>query len=137
MRFSSLAVWLGIAVAVAVILVLISDIPLWAAALIAVFAVIANMLVTRVEDGDGEAHVPFGELPLGKRVLRVTLRVAGALIGIGTIATGVLVLGDPPSPTTWWRSYGVPVGIMITGAYFLMYGVTGRSKLLSGRRDRP
>jgi len=135
MRFSFLAVWGGIALAVFVVLVLLTNMPGWAAGLIAVFAVMVNILVGRVEDGNGRNPLPFRDLPLGRRVLRVALRVAGALIGVGTIAIGLITLGDPPPPANWWRRYGIPVGIIVSGSYFLMYGLTGRSRIMTRRRD--
>ena len=52
MRLVPRILLLGIAIGLAVVIWLASDIPFWGAALIASFAVIANAFVARVEDDE-------------------------------------------------------------------------------------
>jgi hypothetical protein len=125
-----IALWLGVTVVLATIIALMSEMPFWGALLVSAFAVFINSLVLRVEDNfPGGIDNPNGTVPTN-RVVRVCLRVAGVLLGLGSLVMGVSFFGDPPSPASFWSSYIVPFGLIVTGIYFAHYGLTGRSKLM-------
>jgi hypothetical protein len=125
---------LAIAIGLALVIWLASDMPFWGAGLIAVFAVIANVIVARVEDDEpGGFNNPDPAPPSG-RIRSGIFRVLGFLLGAGFVATGVLIFLDTTSEVGWWRAYVAPVCIVASGAFFAYYAVTGRSRL-SGNQN--
>jgi hypothetical protein len=133
-HLAKIAFWVVPAVLVAAAIKAASGMPLWAAALIGIFAMGVNILVARVEEENQSRTADAAPATLGRRLVRGSLRIAAILIGVGALTIGATSFGDTwPSPH-WWLRYAAPLGLALFGVYLLAYGFTGREKPYLKRR---
>jgi hypothetical protein len=67
-----------------------------------------------------------------KDAKRIGFRVLGLLFGMAGIGMGIAFLISPDDEG-WYRRYVVPLAMIGTGAYFLIYAITGSARLLTRR----
>ena len=73
----------------------------------------------------------FDEGAVSERPRRIVMRTLGVLIGLSFVVCGTLLWGYGKSG--WWVAYAGPISMIITGFYFINFGIRNRETLFGGR----